>query len=171
MGVPKPPNSRSHPCKTWLVRCHTGTVRSLRPFPHVQGVWVRSTFLRPVGYFIPSVVETQCLTDHQGIGVPTIDVLQLHVPRAEAHNSDWGKHGHPHRCCRGAVAPLLPGSCWSWVNRERLTGLWITLYTNRPTTVSIAKAAIRSGFSSHTGLMAAGFLIQRKPGATVVFGS
>jgi hypothetical protein len=36
---------------------------------------------------------------------------------------------------------------------------WITAYTSNPTTVSIAKAAIRSGFSSHTGLIAAGFLI------------
>jgi hypothetical protein len=34
--------------------------------------------------------------------------------------------------------------------------------------VSMANAAIRSGFSSHTGLMAAGFLIQRKPGSTVI---
>jgi hypothetical protein len=33
------------------------------------------------------------------------------------------------------------------------------LYTSKPTTVSMAKAAIRSGFSSHTGLIAAGFLI------------
>ena len=49
---------------------------------HVEGVWVRSTFLRTVGYFIPSVVETQCLTDHQVIGVHTIDLMQFHVPRA-----------------------------------------------------------------------------------------
>ena len=50
--------------------------------PYVQGIWVRSTFLRTVGYFIPNVVETQCLTDHQVIGVHTIDLMQLHVPRA-----------------------------------------------------------------------------------------
>src|SRR5262249_37124819 len=43
----------------------------------------------------------------------------------------------------------------------------MTAYTSNPTTVSIANAAIRSGFSSHTGLMAAGFLIQRTPGSTV----
>jgi hypothetical protein len=42
------------------------------------------------------------------------------------------------------------------------------LYTSKPTTVSMAKAALRSGFSSHMGLMAAGCLSQRKPGATVV---
>jgi hypothetical protein len=34
--------------------------------------------------------------------------------------------------------------------------------------VSLAKAAMRSGFSRHTGLIAAGFLLQRKPGSTVV---
>jgi hypothetical protein len=36
-----------------------------------------------------------------------------------------------------------------------------------PTTVSSANAAIRAGFSSHTGVIAAGFLIQRNPAATV----
>jgi hypothetical protein len=40
----------------------------------------------------------------------------------------------------------------------------MTAYTNNPSTVSIAKATMRSGFSIHTGLMAAEFLIQRKPG-------
>ena len=45
----------------------------------------------------------------------------------------------------------------------------MTVYTSKPMTVSIAKAAMRSGFSSHTGLIAAGFLSQRKPGSTVVF--
>jgi hypothetical protein len=41
-------------------------------------------------------------------------------------------------------------------------------YTSNPTTVSMANAAIRSGFSSYTGLIAAGFLSQRKPGSTVI---
>ena len=45
----------------------------------------------------------------------------------------------------------------------------VDLITGLPPTVSIANAAIRSGFSSHTGAIAAGFLIQRKPGSTVVF--
>ena len=36
------------------------------------------------------------------------------------------------------------------------------------TTVSMAKAAMRSGFSRHTGLIAAGVLIQRKQGSTLV---
>jgi hypothetical protein len=44
----------------------------------------------------------------------------------------------------------------------------MTVYTNKPTTVSLAKAAIRSGFSHHTRVMAAGFLIQPKPGSTLV---
>ena len=57
-------------------------IRILFTEAHVEGVWVRSTFLRTVGYFIPSVVETQCLTDHQVIGVHTIDLMQFHVPRA-----------------------------------------------------------------------------------------
>ena len=42
------------------------------------------------------------------------------------------------------------------------------LETSTPTTVRIAKAARRSGCSSHTGAMAAGGLIHRKPGSTVV---
>jgi hypothetical protein len=32
----------------------------------------------------------------------------------------------------------------------------------------MAKAAMRSRFSNHTGLIAAGFLIHRNPGSTVV---
>lgn len=40
----------------------------------------------------------------------------------------------------------------------------MTAYTSKPKTVNIANAAIRSGFSSHTGVMAAGFLIQAKAG-------
>src|SRR5262249_27117804 len=45
-------------------------------------------------------------------------------------------------------------------------GRWSTADPSNPTTVSMATAAIRAGVSSHTGLMAAGGLLHRKPGAT-----
>jgi hypothetical protein len=67
-----------------------------------------------------------------------------------------------------AVAPWLPGMCRSGSRRERRTCRWIAAYTSHPTTVSMAHAAIRAGVSSHPGLMAAGFLIQRQPGSTVI---
>src|SRR5215510_13222110 len=49
-----------------------------------------------------------------------------------------------------AVGPLFPGTCRAWSRRYKHTCRWMTAYTSNPTTVSMAKAAIRSGFSSHT---------------------
>ena len=49
--------------------------------------------------------------------------------------------------------------------------VWIDLSQRkkslRATTVSSARAAIRSDFSNRTGVMTTGFLIHRKPGATM----
>jgi len=45
----------------------------------------------------------------------------------------------------------------------------MTAYPSNPTTVSLANAAIRAGFSRHTGLIAAGCLSPRKPGSTVLW--
>ena len=38
----------------------------------------------------------------------------------------------------------------------------------QPPTVNMANTAICSGFTSHTGLIAAGCLLQRKPSSTVI---
>ena len=81
---------------------------------------------------------------------------------------DLCKQGHHRRrwgCCQAFVA-------WELLGRraqDSRTCLWRILETSKPSTVRIAQAAIRSGFSRHTWLSAAGFLSQRKPGSTGVF--
>ena len=77
----------------------------------------------------------------------------------------------PPRRWGGAVRPVGPGSRRSCVRRDTRPWLWMRLSPSKPSTVSLAQAAIHAGFSHPTGALAAGCLSHRKPGATVVFGS
>jgi hypothetical protein len=83
----------------------------------------------------------------------------------------WANHAHTTAAVGVAVAPLFPGPCWSWGGRYRRPCRGMMLETSQPIPVRIAQAAIRSGFSSHTGALAAGVLLPRNPDATVVFWS
>jgi hypothetical protein len=87
---------------------------------------------------------------------------KLHQHRRGKEGEDYGRGG------RGR-GPFIPGDALIMVMEIQSDLPWDDGIHQQPHHVSMAKAAIRSAFSSHTGLIAAGFLIQRKPGSTVTY--
>ena len=100
--------------------------------------------------------------------VDTMDLEACHSIYSQWYQHDRGQEGEAHSRGGRGRGPFMAGDVLVMV-AEIPSDLPVDHGIHeQPTTVSMANAAIRSGFSSHTGLMAAGFLIQRKPGATVI---
>ena len=117
---------------------------------------------------IPDRINAYRLTDDQMMVLDAMRLKACHIIQGTLHQHHRSKEGKHHRRCRRGRRAF---SAWDVpvMIAEIASDLpLMTVYTSKPTTVSMANAAIRSGFSSHTGLIAAGFLIQRKPGSTVV---
>jgi hypothetical protein len=86
---------------------------------------------------------------------------------APGTNGTGVQRANPPRCRGGAVGPVGPGLGRSCARRARRSGRGRTADPSQPTPVRRATAAMRAGFSRHTGLRAAECLRQRQPGATV----
>jgi len=96
-----------------------------------------------------------------------MDLQASHIVHSKLYQHNRAKASEAHGrggCSRG---PFIAGDVLVMSVERQADCRWITAYTSNPTTVSMAQAAIRSGCSSHTGAIAAGFLLQRKPGSTV----
>jgi hypothetical protein len=91
-------------------------------------------------------------------------LVHLHL-----HHHHRSKESH-HDSSRGDIRRAFVARAVLLVLREMAAHLALDeTIDQQPHDVSMAKAAIHSGFSNHIGVMAAGFLIHRSPGSTVLF--
>jgi hypothetical protein len=109
------------------------------------------------------------MTHQPVVRLETMDVLHLLLLSPHLDQCDLGKQGQHHRRGWDGGQAFVP---WELLGMGAEGETDLTLDhagDHQAQHGQDPRAAIRSGFSSQTGAIAAGFWSQRKPGSTVVF--